>query len=166
MNGLDATAARTFGTLCAALQTKGVQLIITHVPKGQMRRLLAAHGVTAPPEESPQTPLPHHTCLAFPTMDAGMQVAAQLASCGAGGAWRSICLLLSQPVSMLHTMLVIASHNGLLRQRHCQEYAQTPIMHGHMLTDRYRGSGQRLLRGLRSLPSATASRILPCLAVL
>ena len=75
MNGLDATAARTFGILCATLRMKGVSLIITHVPKGQMRRLLAAHGVTAPPEEAPAgSARPDHTCLAFPSMDAGMQV--------------------------------------------------------------------------------------------
>ena len=77
VNGLDATAARTFGTLAAALQHKGVTLIIAHVPKQQMRKLLTAHGVTDKQAPSAGELASHdvsHGTLGFATLDAGVHV--------------------------------------------------------------------------------------------
>ena len=77
VNGLDATAARTFGTLAASLQHKGVTLIIAHVPKASMRKLLAAHGVTeqsAPSAGDLAAQDYSHGTLSFASLDAGVQV--------------------------------------------------------------------------------------------
>ena len=74
MNGLDATAARTFGTLCASLGARGIEMIITHVPKRQMRRLMRSHGIILPDAEleDGEKP-PGSTAREFRTMEAGIQ---------------------------------------------------------------------------------------------
>lgn len=45
MEGLDATAARTFGTIANQLHSLRIDLLITGVHKAAVRRLLVAHGV-------------------------------------------------------------------------------------------------------------------------
>ncbi|CAD7702019.1 unnamed protein product [Ostreobium quekettii] len=47
VHGIDATAARSFSTLCKKLQMIGVEAFITHLPSTRpgVRRLLVAHGV-------------------------------------------------------------------------------------------------------------------------
>lgn len=44
VDGLDATAARTFGTIANQLHSLGIDLIITSVSKPSIRHLLVAHG--------------------------------------------------------------------------------------------------------------------------
>ncbi len=74
VNGLDATAARTFGTLCASLGAVGIEMIITHVPKKQMRKLMRSHGIILPDAElADGEKLPGSTAREFQTMEAGIQ---------------------------------------------------------------------------------------------
>ncbi|KAK9839095.1 hypothetical protein WJX74_009429 [Apatococcus lobatus] len=74
VNGLDATAARTFGTLCASLGARGIEMIITHVPKKQMRKLMRSHGIILPDAELEEGEKPPgSTAREFRTMEAGIQ---------------------------------------------------------------------------------------------
>jgi hypothetical protein len=66
--GLDATAARTFGTLRNSMQRANVELVLTHVDDGQIRRLLAAHGVIDRPDGGGDG-----GCRSFPRMEEGMR---------------------------------------------------------------------------------------------
>jgi predicted glycosyltransferase len=45
VHGLDATAAQTFGNLWNQLQRNGVELVLTHLKRRSMKRLLEAHGI-------------------------------------------------------------------------------------------------------------------------
>ena len=47
VQGLDATAAQTFGTMWNSLRRSGVELVLTHMGHGSTRRLLEAHGITS-----------------------------------------------------------------------------------------------------------------------
>lgn len=80
VQGLDATAARSFVTLHNKLQRMGIQLIITHIParRGNVRRLLAAQGLIlrqpSPVREGQEEAGGGGAvCAWFPTMDAGCQ---------------------------------------------------------------------------------------------
>ncbi|PRW58410.1 sulfate transporter [Chlorella sorokiniana] len=77
VQGLDATAARSFVTLHNKLHRMGIQLIITHIParRGNVRRLLAAQGLILR-QPTAVTDLQDDSgpvCAWFPTMDAGCQ---------------------------------------------------------------------------------------------
>ncbi|KAK9824383.1 hypothetical protein WJX72_009880 [[Myrmecia] bisecta] len=78
VNGLDATAARTFSTLHSSLQQLGVELILTSLPpsRSRLRWLLLAHGVILEDsdwtDESGEEGAPAH-CRSFPNMDSGLQ---------------------------------------------------------------------------------------------
>ena len=78
VNGLDATAARTFGSLAAAVERRGVTLIIAHVPKRQMRKLLTVHGVIAPAVHGADEHGGSARTVSFPTLDAAVQVRGSL----------------------------------------------------------------------------------------
>ena len=70
VHGLDATAARTIGTLASTLATMGVQLIVTQLDNPETARLLAAHGVEL--HEPGVAPLPPGAYRSFPTLHDGM----------------------------------------------------------------------------------------------
>eukprot|EP00884_Botryococcus_braunii_P016374 jgi/Botrbrau1/341/Bobra.0022s0295.1 len=77
VDGLDATAARTFGSLATSLHSRGAGMLVTHVRKRTMQRLLAAHGVVpyvAPPSGA-QAGLQEGSgaALLFPTMDSALE---------------------------------------------------------------------------------------------
>ncbi|KAL4431193.1 hypothetical protein ABPG75_006449 [Micractinium tetrahymenae] len=81
VQGLDATAARSFVTLHNKLTRMGIQLVITHITarNANVRELLAAQGLILrqPPASGAGVPDwaadSASTCLWFPTMDAGAQ---------------------------------------------------------------------------------------------
>lgn len=54
VHGLDATAARTLGTLASTLAMMGVQLVMTQLEDEETARLLASHGVVLDPGNSEQ----------------------------------------------------------------------------------------------------------------
>jgi len=70
VHGLDATAARTFGTLASTLAMMGVQLIVTKLDNVEAARLLAAHGVVL--QGPGMGPLPVGAYRSFPTLNDGM----------------------------------------------------------------------------------------------
>ncbi|KAI8470530.1 MAG: hypothetical protein J3K34DRAFT_255209 [Monoraphidium minutum] len=70
--GVDATAAQLLGSLRIVLRQMGVELVLTRVRDGTMRRLFVAHGLVAPgPAEDDGIAY----CRAFPTLSEGEQYA-------------------------------------------------------------------------------------------
>ncbi|KAA6425635.1 MAG: Sulfate Permease Family [Trebouxia sp. A1-2] len=78
VQGLDATAARTFHSLRSALERLGVELVLTHLPttRPHIRQLLMAHGViveSAVSDAHQDAHAVHQGCRAFDHMEAGLQ---------------------------------------------------------------------------------------------
>ncbi|KAK9867709.1 hypothetical protein WJX84_006943 [Apatococcus fuscideae] len=71
MQGLDATAAQTFGTMWNSLQRRGVELVLTHMDRGSTGRLLAAHGITSAAGD-PKS-LQEGSCRSFDSLEEGTQ---------------------------------------------------------------------------------------------
>ncbi|DBA74396.1 hypothetical protein WJX77_006646 [Trebouxia sp. C0004] len=78
VQGLDATAARTFYSLRSALERLEVELVLTHLPttRPHIRQLLMAHGVmveSAVSDAHEDAHAVHQGCRAFDHMEAGLQ---------------------------------------------------------------------------------------------
>ena len=60
--------------MCASLGAVGIEMIITHVPKKQMRKLMRSHGIILPDAELEEGEKPPgSTAREFRTMEAGIQ---------------------------------------------------------------------------------------------
>ncbi|KAL3133431.1 hypothetical protein ABBQ38_007297 [Trebouxia sp. C0009 RCD-2024] len=78
VQGLDATAARTFFSLRSGLERLGVELVLTHMPstRPHIRQLLLAHGVIVESDiddAHEDAHRAHPGCRAFDHMEAGLQ---------------------------------------------------------------------------------------------